>query len=91
MIKDVFRTDSTLYYNLLQSDEYMRLSAAPSLFREEIESRDSKITHVIVDEIQHVPELLNEIHLLLESSNHPFFCLSGSSARKLIKRTSLIF
>jgi len=37
---------------------------------------------VIVDEIQKLPQLLNEVHRLIESSNRRFI-LTGSSARKL--------
>ena len=37
---------------------------------------------VIVDEIQKIPDLLDEVHRLIESSNRKFI-LTGSSARKL--------
>lgn len=87
LLRGTFPEKNTLYYDLLKSEEYLRLTARPELFREEIASRDQKITHVVVDEIQRIPALLNEIHHILEnSSGGPHFCLSGSSARKL-KRT----
>lgn len=85
LIKHTFKEEDTIYYDLLRSDEYFRLSAAPHIFREEVLGRRKNITHVIVDEAQRIPELLNEVHFLLESKNSPFFCLSGSSARKLKK------
>ncbi len=44
-----------------------------------------KIDYVFVDEIQKIPELLDEIHQLIEETKISFI-LSGSSARK-IKRT----
>jgi predicted AAA+ superfamily ATPase len=37
---------------------------------------------IIIDEVQRVPELLNEIHRLIEKYKHRFL-LTGSSARKL--------
>ncbi len=37
---------------------------------------------IVIDEIQRIPELLNEIHRLIESQNLTFL-LTGSSARKL--------
>lgn len=83
ILKHTFSEETTVYYNLLQSDEYLRLSANPSIFREEIMARDKNFTHVVVDEIQRIPVLLNEIHILMESQNPPYFCMSGSSARKL--------
>ena len=83
LLKTGFDSRTSLYYDLLQTKEYLRLSANPSLFREEILSRDPQVTHVIVDEIQRIPALLDEIHSLLEGPSPPCFCLSGSSARKL--------
>lgn len=83
LIKQTFPAETTLFYDLLRSEEYLRLTSQPSLFREEVLSRDKKITHVIVDEIQRIPGLLNEIHFLMEGDNPPHFILSGSSAREL--------
>lgn len=76
-------SESVMYYDLLKSDEYRRLVAQPNIFREEVMSRKTSQTHVIIDEIQRIPELLNEIHYIMELPNPPFFCMSGSSARKL--------
>jgi len=61
----------------------LRLSANPHLFREEVMARPSDVTHIIVDEIQRIPALLNEVHHIIEKPKAPCFCLSGSSARKL--------
>lgn len=83
LLKSLFSRDTTLYYDLLLSDEYGRLLARPALFRDEVLSRDRRKTHIVVDEVQRVPELLNEIHAIMESPDPPVFCLSGSSARKL--------
>lgn len=83
LLRTTFPTEQTLVYNLLLSSEYLRLSANPSLFREEVVSRNPKVTHIIIDEIQRIPELLNEIHNILENPDPPFFAITGSSARKL--------
>lgn len=82
----LFPEETTYFYDLLKSEEYLRLLSNPSLFREEVRSRPQHITHIVVDEVQKIPILLSEIHLLMESPNPPYFVLSGSSARKL-KRT----
>ena len=37
---------------------------------------------MIIDEVQRVPELLNEVHRLIEDEKK-YFLLTGSSARKL--------
>ena len=78
-----FPAKNVIYYNLLQTDVFTRLAANPKIFREEVLSRDSKITHIIINEVQLIPEILNEVHYLIEQPNSPYFCLSGSSARKL--------
>lgn len=68
-------------YNLLDSSEALRLSREPSLLFKENETL-APDSWVIVDEVQKVPELLNEVHRLIEE-RHLRFVLSGSSARKL--------
>lgn len=69
-------------YNLLHTDVFARLSYAPSRLREEINAVDEI---VIIDEVQKLPELLDEVHALIEDRGIRFL-LTGSSARKL-KRT----
>ena len=69
-----------LFVNLLQSEPYQRLSANPGLIRQMIPPGYSD--WVIIDEIQRIPELLNEVHDLIESRKQ-IFILTGSSARKL--------
>lgn len=66
-------------YNLLDSETYLRLSRSPKRLREESTPKDRII---IIDEIQKLPELLDEVHLLIEE-NRTHFLLTGSSARKL--------
>ena len=73
-------------YDLLLSTEYRRLVLKPSLLREEclagLQSGNADDSLVIIDEVQKVPELLDEVHWLIE--NHGLrFILCGSSARKL--------
>jgi len=69
------------YYDLLKSDVFERLFRAPWLFREELDlcSPDEL---VIVDEIQKIPQLLDEVHWLIHNRRLRFL-LCGSSARKL--------
>ncbi len=66
-------------YNLLDNETYLKLSRAPQRIREECTQRDHI---VVVDEIQKLPLLLDEIHLLIEDRGIHFL-LTGSSARKL--------
>lgn len=71
------------YYDLLQTDLYLRLAKAPHLLREELlalPNNSSKL--IIIDEVQKVPALLDEVHWLIENTDF-YFILCGSSARKL--------
>jgi predicted AAA+ superfamily ATPase len=69
------------YYDLLQSDEFQRLSASPQLLREELLANPPE-AHVIIDEVQKIPALLDEVQWLIVNKGISFI-LCGSSARKL--------
>lgn len=72
------------FYDLLETDTYERLRRNPALLRQELASAQTGEI-VIIDEIQLIPELLNEVHwLIVRQGLH--FILSGSSARKLKRR-----
>lgn len=71
------------YYDLLLANEFERLLRQPSLLSEELESMKEGDL-VIIDEIQKVPQLLDEVHSLIHRKNIRFI-LSGSSPRKLIR------
>ena len=79
LVKEIF--PDARYYDLLKSDVFERLFRAPWLFREELDlcSPDEL---VIVDEIQKIPQLLDEVHWLIHNRRLRFL-LCGSSARKL--------
>ena len=72
--------DQALIIDLLHSETYMRLMANPSQLESMIALNERP--YVVIDEIQRVPELLNEVHRLIENKQTRFL-LSGSSARKL--------
>lgn len=72
---------NAIYYDLLKTDLLNRLRQKPHLLREGLENKPEG-TLVIIDEIQQIPELLNEIHWLISHKNLRFI-LCGSSARKL--------
>lgn len=82
---------SALRYDLLKSDDFLRLQSAPSVLRSEITARLSsqhssviEPLQVVIDEIQKIPLLLDEVHWLIENFSQKLrFILSGSSARKL--------
>lgn len=69
------------YYDLLKNEEFERLLRRPQLLREELQTFDEK-TLVIIDEVQKIPQLLDEVHWLMVNCGIRFI-LCGSSARKL--------
>ena len=77
---------AALKVNLLHSSQFLDYKRNPSLLREQVEAL-RKGSWVIIDEIQKLPELLDEVHsLLFDHQGKYHFALSGSSARK-IKRS----
>lgn len=70
------------YYDLLLSEEFDRLQRRPGLLREELLARPQSAGPVIIDEVQKIPQLLDEAQWLIVNQ-HTHFILSGSSARKL--------
>lgn len=69
------------YYDLLLSDEFERLNRKPALLREELLA-NHPVVPVIIDEVQKIPQLLDEIQWLIVNKKIQFI-LCGSSARKL--------
>ncbi len=74
----------SLTYDMLQTDLYLEFTKRPFLLREQLLTADTKRLKepVIIDEVQKVPQLLDEIQWLIENKGLRFI-LCGSSARKL--------
>lgn len=73
-----------LRIDLLKSSEYLRYKRDPGLLAREVASLQDQNSWIVIDEVQKLPELLDEVHALLFESDHEYrFALSGSSARKI--------
>lgn len=72
-----------VYLDLLEAELFNDLLANPQRLENFIpkDFRD----WIIVDEVQRIPELLNEVHRLIEKYKYKFI-LTGSSARKLRRK-----
>ncbi len=77
------RFPKAVYIDLLKSEIRNRFKQHPEEFRESL-LRYPPETLVVVDEIQKVPDLLDEVHWLMVEKGL-WFILSGSSARKIKK------
>jgi predicted AAA+ superfamily ATPase len=73
-------------FDLLDESLYQTLLADPSLFASRLRAVKPG-QWVWIDEIQRLPNLLNEVHRFIEERRHRFI-LTGSSARKL-RRTGV--
>jgi predicted AAA+ superfamily ATPase len=77
LIRNAIPVDRT--FSLLDQSTFTNLSRRPSSLRESLKETDRVIA---VDEIQKLPQLMDEIHLMIEEQGKRFL-LTGSSARKL--------
>ena len=79
LIREELR-DLALTINLLKSQYFLPLSQNPGILASLIEAQDK--TLIVIDEVQKLPEILDEVHNLIEERSYRFL-LTGSSARKL--------
>ncbi|MBK5274790.1 MAG: ATP-binding protein [Desulfuromonadales bacterium] len=72
--------------SLLHTEDYTRYAKNPGQYRLDVAEKVGKGTSCfILDEVQRIPELLNEVHALLEQFPACQFIMLGSSARKLMR------
>lgn len=72
-----------LYFDLLNTTVYNDFLAKPTRLEERIPKQFSQ--YIVIDEVQKIPELLNEVHRLIETYGYRFI-LTGSSARSLRRK-----
>ncbi|MBU1017001.1 AAA family ATPase [Patescibacteria group bacterium] len=71
-----------VYLDLLEAEVFNILLANPQRLENYIPKNFTD--YIIIDEVQRIPEILNEVHRLIEKERLKFI-LTGSSARKLRK------
>ncbi len=76
------QVQADVWIDLLKTDEFLAYATRPALLRERYAEGDGLI---VIDEVQRLPDLLFEVHWLIENSRRKFI-LSGSSARALRRR-----
>ncbi len=74
----------SIRYDFLETDLFLEFSKKPSLSREQLMAKDEKALSrpIILDEVQKIPQIMDEVHCLIENQGLSFI-LCGSSARKL--------
>ena len=82
LLRSIFDKKFTRWINLLDEEDEQQLSLHPSELKRIVAALPKTITHVLIDEVQKIPKLLDIVHLLIEETDKKFV-LTGSSARKL--------
>ena len=82
LLRKIFKPEHSLYIDLLDLDEEARLAADPNSLLYRVHALADDVTHVVIDEIQKLPKLLDIVHKLIEEKQR-YIVMSGSSARKL--------
>ena len=82
LLKNLPWFDKALYINLLKAEEENRFARNPDELIAIVQGLPNSINHIIIDEIQKLPKLLDIVHELIETTNKKFV-LTGSSARQL--------
>lgn len=75
----------SLYIDLLQTEVFQRYMNHPHYLRDEILVAPKELLNspIVLDEVQKIPQLLDEVHWMMESIEGIQFILCGSSVRKL--------
>jgi predicted AAA+ superfamily ATPase len=74
---------NALIFDLLSMETYVEFLQNPSILEEKIPKGFDD--WIVIDEIQKIPDLLNEVHRLIELRKYKFI-LTGSSARSLRRK-----
>jgi len=74
----------SIFIDFLRTDTFIEYTKSPFLLRERLlaKKKQSEDYPIIIDEVQKVPQILDEVHWLIENQGLNFI-LCGSSARKL--------
>ena len=75
---------NAVFFDLLDSNLRLKLQRDPSLLYDTLQDKPAG-TIIVIDEIPEVPELLNEVHRLIQKKGLRFV-LTGSSPRKLKRK-----
>lgn len=82
LIETLFNQEHSLYIDLLDADQEKKFARDPNELIRLTDALDDHVSHVIIDEIQKVPKLLDIVQILMRKTKKTFI-MTGSSARKL--------
>lgn len=82
LLRQCFDQKTSRYIDLLNSREEDHYRKDPHILVNEVMALPNDIRHIIIDEVQKIPKLLDTVHSLMGDTDR-IFIMSGSSARKL--------
>lgn len=82
LIRKQFDHDACVLFDLLEARYEEKFSRNPDELKDIVLALPKEKTHIVIDEVQKIPKLLDIVHQLIESTDK-YFILTGSSARKL--------
>jgi len=82
LIRESFPEENSFWIDLLNPSTESRYALNPQILLDEVRALPLEKTHVVIDEVQKLPKLLDVVHSLIETTNK-YFILTGSSARRL--------
>lgn len=82
LLAQLFSSDQACIFNLLDPVVEERFNTNPRELLDIAHALPDTVTHIIIDEIQKIPKLLDVVHMLIEEKKK-VFVMTGSSARKL--------
>ncbi len=82
LLHAAFPKEQCLWLDLLTAEFEAQFSDDPDELAALVRALPAEKTHVVIDEIQKIPKLLDVVHQLIEDTDKKFI-LTGSSARKL--------
>ena len=86
LLQQAYPEGGNTWIDLLDNEQFRVYSTRPETLRQDLEGLPSAADRqIVIDEIQRVPELLSEVHWLIENRGLKF-ALCGSSARRLRRR-----
>ncbi|MDR1908006.1 MAG: AAA family ATPase, partial [Holosporales bacterium] len=67
LLRHTFNSQQSLWIDLLDYEEEERYRRNPARLISEVQALDDSVTHVVIDEVQKLPQLLNAVHYLIEN------------------------
>lgn len=82
LTEEQYSHETTIWIDLLDPLEEDRFARNPNELKAIVDALPASVSHIVIDEIQKLPKLLDVVHSLIEKTDK-CFVLTGSSARKL--------